>query len=183
MMAPSVLLLVPFTALVTPTLATNVNLPARQTSTPERNGQAPVPRAPETTSPPHPHWNPDSPSKRADSSESDTCGYISGTDSQLPLQPRFQDTFSDTLAIAYFPLTCGTGFTCTNSTQFRGCCKSSGCTSSASFYTTCYDASAQACSGSVGPNTLCWYVSPVISATQNTSNPNIAHGLRNIHTA
>ncbi|KAI0121000.1 hypothetical protein BJ170DRAFT_688417 [Xylariales sp. AK1849] len=121
-------------------MATRLEHIARQTSPVERYGQAMAPRTPEATAAPfHPRWAAMGMNELFDRATTglDTCGYISASDS-------------------YYPLTCGTSYTCTNSGDYRGCCQSSLCSASTNFFTRCYDSTASACSGTnVGPNTLC----------------------------
>ncbi|KAK9420677.1 hypothetical protein SUNI508_00768 [Seiridium unicorne] len=127
-------------ALSLPALATEMEHLARQTSPAERFDQAIAPRAPQATPPPQARWagvDADVLFGRQASLGSDTCGYISGTES-------------------FYPLTCGSGYTCTNSGIYRGCCRNTACSASTGYLTTCYDATATECSASsVGVNTLC----------------------------
>ncbi|KAI1340197.1 hypothetical protein F5Y15DRAFT_415087 [Xylariaceae sp. FL0016] len=119
-----------------PVMATEIELMARQTSPAERLHDAKIPRAPAPTQAPDRRWGAVEMFARNDLPDTDTCGFISGPDS-------------------YYPLTCGAGYSCTNSGSYRGCCENGDCTASTVFLTTCMDSTASACSGSVGPNTLC----------------------------
>lgn len=103
--------------------------------------EAALPRAPAPTAAPDvsERWGRMQLFDRADGLGTDTCGFLSeGSD-----RP--------------YPLTCGTGWTCTNSASFRGCCQGAGCTTSSDvFYSSCFDATSTQCRSSVDGNTLCW---------------------------
>ncbi|ORY54945.1 uncharacterized protein BCR38DRAFT_145028 [Pseudomassariella vexata] len=117
--------------------AAKLDLFPRQTSPAERFGQALAPSSPAVTAAPQlrrARTDPDLLFAR--DVGTDTCGYISGTGT-------------------WYPLTCGADYTCTNSGDYRGCCQGATCSSSTNYYTSCLDATAPACSASVGPNTLC----------------------------
>ncbi|KAH9885646.1 hypothetical protein F4778DRAFT_787044 [Xylariomycetidae sp. FL2044] len=129
---------------VLPSMATMIELGARETSPAQRRGDGFLPGAPPAPT--------EAPERRRvgggggggmelfrrNDLGTDTCGYISGDAS-------------------YYPLTCGSGYSCTNSGAFRGCCETGECAQSTQFITTCLDATAPACASgtTVGPNTLC----------------------------
>lgn len=78
-------LILPVASFLLPVIATDIGYPARETSPAERYGQAIAERAPRPTPPPQARWaavDADALFGRAASTGSDTCGYISGTDSQ-----------------------------------------------------------------------------------------------------
>lgn len=146
-----------------PTMAARIDMGTPQTSAAKLSPNAmlllPTPApVPAPTEPPKGRWGSLALFKRAGGpSTPNLCGWTHDT-CKSSLHVLVMHLFYTNRDItAPLPMYCrDEDATCTNQGTYRACCKESQCTNDNPFFTTCYDATAHPCSGSVGKNTLCW---------------------------